>query len=90
MRVQNFNPLRPGSNIHIRIPAEFDLNVSELLSVTTSGASLETSPLFAIDYATRVITIESFNVDYIQQYQASYFYISGVRNPSNTERTGSF
>ena len=71
------------------IPDEFGFG-DGLISVTTSGAGLKMSPVFDVDFGTRLVTIEGFNSDYIQQYQASYFYISGLRNPTNTERTGSF
>jgi len=71
------------------IPDEFGFG-DGLISVTTSGAGLKMSPVFDVDFTTRLVTIEGFNSDYIQQYLASYFYISGLRNPTNTERTGSF
>jgi len=36
------------------------------------------------------MTISQFNTAYLEQYQVSYFYINGVINPSNTQKTSSF
>jgi hypothetical protein len=89
MSVQNFNPLREHSTLKITIPVEFDMTSNEL-GVTTYGGDLDTDPNIQVDTDERTLIITAFNVVYLEQYRVSYFYITGLVNPSNVKRTSSF
>lgn len=83
------NPLLTGATIEVYVPLDLDLNRGPV-TVTALGDNLDPSPIVNFEPSTRTITIQRFNLDYLDQYSYSYFYIYGLGNPGQTLTTGTF
>ena len=88
IRVQTINPLKPGSNIRITIPADF--GVDTITIVSTLGSALEANPVWTFDQSTRVLTVQQINKIYLATREFLYIVVSSVKNPGQTNPTASF
>lgn len=48
------------------------------------------NPVFNLNVVQRKITIQRFNIEYMESLTQTFFNISGVINPASTNVTGSF
>lgn len=74
------NPFLTGATLKITVPTDFDMSRGPV-SVTTSGDNLDKNPIVNLEPSTRTLTIQRFNLAYLDQFSFSYFYIYGMGNP---------
>ena len=88
LRIQTVNPLDIDSNIQVTIPTDF--NTESLSEVTMRGSALNPTVTWTYDEATRVLSIQKFNLKYIGSRGFIYMTLGPVTNPGETNPTSSF